>query len=648
MALVAGGLVMLHRALPGLIARRVERLLADRGFAGAHVSVSSVELDRVELGELTLGDGLALGRVELDAGLSLLWRPRVHQLTLRGARLSLGAPARELLTRLACPARPGGGALPLEALPFEIVRIAGGVVTVGGVDIAVWGTLAPSARGIAVDLEASAPAIRLGRLGLRDLRATLRDAGAGLRACATGELAGAALGAAPGPTLEACATLPAIDQLGALRTADTTWRAEAPGWQLHGHGTLGWVRTLELTGGHFDASAASLVAGPATLAGLRLAADLAGSLSSAGALAVEVSGVARADQVELREGDTTTTAAGLQLPVIVQLALVDGELSMTPHQPVVATAHDAIVRTADTRIELAGPVLTAFGAGRAIPIDGRLLVARPLRWSAASARVGAARLQAPSGALIAHRTLRWRATEAEWRGARFREPAGQVELGAEHRHTTTWAAIHGPGPVELGPGEIWFHCARGRWMLDHGRSAALGGELTIDPSAGPPSAGPSAGHPASQPTGELVLRARGLDLHRVLAWFAHGHADGTGLLDGELAIRLGDAGLWVTRGALQARHAGNLRLSDPAWRARASASATGFALHQRIAATLSDFEYAHLTAVLHPAGADPELQVTTQGRGKRVAQELDLVINLRGVRDVARRLPFAQPPRSKP
>jgi hypothetical protein len=79
-----------------------------------------------------------------------------------------------------------------------------------------------------------------------------------------------------------------------------------------------------------------------------------------------------------------------------------------------------------------------------------------------------------------------------------------------------------------------------------------------------------------------------------------------------------------------------------------SASATGFALHQRIAATLADFEFLRLAAVLHPAGSDPDLQITVQGRGKQIAQDLDLTINLRGLRSAARRPPFAQSPGAKP
>ena len=55
-----------------------------------------------------------------------------------------------------------------------------------------------------------------------------------------------------------------------------------------------------------------------------------------------------------------------------------------------------------------------------------------------------------------------------------------------------------------------------------------------------------------------------------------------------------------------------------------------------------------LAAVLHPAGSDPDLQITVQGRGKRIAQDLDLTINLRGLRSAAHRPSFARTPRTKP
>lgn len=83
---VGGGLA--YRLLPGLVGSRVERMLAAHGFPGAHVGAVRVGLDHVRLDNVTLGDGLAIGAVEIDAGASLLWRTRIHQITLRDVALS--------------------------------------------------------------------------------------------------------------------------------------------------------------------------------------------------------------------------------------------------------------------------------------------------------------------------------------------------------------------------------------------------------------------------------------------------------------------------------------------------------------------------------------------------------------------------------
>lgn len=617
-----------HRALPRLVAGRIQAMLAARGLPDARVEVSGLGLDHLRLTGVTLGDGLDLGELELDAGISALWRPRIHEVTIRGAELSAAA-----LDRLVQRGRGGG---PAGDLPFEVVRIVDGNVTIGGARVAVSGTLA--AAGPAVELTATSDRVALGPAVVRDVRASLHDTGSGLRACATGRIGSA--------IARACTTLPrTLDGLRALRALDATWTAAAEGgqgWQLQGRGTLAWAGSVELRDAHVELTAAALDSGDLAVRGATLAVDLAGNLAS---LQLDVRGTARADRLELHGRAALTTARDVRVPFAGRLALVDGVVHATPRQPIVAAARDATIhlpghdrgQLAGTTVELAGPSLAALDADRTIAVDAGFALPRTLRWAARAARIGGAQLRAPSGTLVAGRTLQWRAAEARWAGASIRGPAGTVELGAPTRHTATWTAITGPGPIELGAGELRAHRARAGWTLDAGRSQALGGELTLEPVDTAP----------DRPL-DLVIHVRGVELHRVLASFAHGHADGRGALDGELAIRIAGTGASLQHAALRARPRGTLQLSDPAWRSRASASATGFALHQRVAATLADFEYLRLAAVLQPAGSDPDLQITTQGRGKRIAQDLDLTINVRGVRGAARRWPFAQSQRSKP
>lgn len=634
--LLAGAAVY-HCAVPALVARRIEAMLAARGFPAARVAVSGLGLDHLRLTGVSLGDGLELGAIELDAGISVLWRPRIHQVTIRGAELSAAA-----LDHLA----PCATAEPAGDLPFDVVRIVDTTLTLGGARIAVSGTVAPA--GPSVDLTAASDAVPLGPAVARDVHASIHDDAAALRACATGRIGAAAV--------EICAPLPrSLGALRALRAVDAGWTVAADGWRLQGRGTLAWtgdgdptegsaprLASLELRSGHADLTAPALHGSGASVRGASLAADLTGSLSS---LQFDVRGIAQAEQLELHDRAALTTARGVRVPFVGRLALVDGAIRATPRRPVIATARSASIRIPpagppggpDAVVELAGPSLAAFDADRTVAIDTRLAPPATLRWSASAARIGGAELRAPSGTLIARRTLRWRAAEARWAGMRVREPAGTVELGASTRQTATWTSITGPGPIELDAGELQVHRSRAGWSLDDGRAHALGGELVAEPAAAAP----------DRPF-DLVIHAHDLALHRVLGAVARGHADGSGALDGELALRIADAGVSLQRAVLRARPRGTVQLSDPAWRAQVSASATGFALHQRIAATLADFEYLRLAAVLHPAGSDPDLQITVQGRGKQIAQDLDLTINVRGLRSAARRLPFAQSPRSKP
>jgi hypothetical protein len=618
--LLAGAAVY-RGVVPALVARRIEAVLAAHGFPAARVAVSGLGLDQLRLTGVSLGEGLELGAIEIDAGISVLWRPRIHQVTIRGAELSARA-----LDRLApCTAAGATG-----DLPFDTVRIVDATLTLGGARIAVSGTVAPA--GPSVDLAAASDAVPLGPAVARGVHASLHDDAAGLRACVTGRVGDAA-------TVEVCAGLPrSLAALRSLRAVDAGWTATADGWRVQGHGTLAWTDGVELRSGHAELTAPALHGSAAIVRGVSLAADLTGSLSS---LAFDVRGVARAEQLELREHAAFTTARGVAVPFVGRIAVVDGAIRATPRRPVIATARSASIRIPpagpDAVVELAGPSLAAFDAGRAVVIDTRLAPPGTLRWSASAARIGGAELRAPSGTLVARRTLQWRAAEARWAGMRVREPAGTVELGASTRHTATWTAITGPGPIELDAGQLRVHRSQAGWSLDEGRAHALGGELVAEPATAAP----------DRPF-DLVIHAHNLELHRVLGAVARGHADGSGALDGELALRIVGAGVALQRAVLRARPRGTLQLSDPAWRAQVSASAAGFALHQRIAATLADFEYLELAAALHPVGSDPDLQITVRGRGKRIAQDLDLTINLRGLRSAARWPSFAQSPRSKP
>ena len=51
---------------------------------------------------------------------------------------------------------------------------------------------------------------------------------------------------------------------------------------------------------------------------------------------------------------------------------------------------------------------------------------------------------------------------------------------------------------------------------------------------------------------------------------------------------------------------------------------------------LADFEYRKLALQLAPSVSGPMMRIELHGHGRRVAQEVDLIVNVRGLRDAAR------------
>jgi len=136
----------------------------------------------------------------------------------------------------------------------------------------------------------------------------------------------------------------------------------------------------------------------------------------------------------------------------------------------------------------------------------------------------------------------------------------------------------------------------------------------------------------------ITTRVRGAQLGKMLVLASDGKLEGSGLIDGELALRVDGRGVTVGRGALQARAAGAFRVRDAAWANRLTASIHGVEVHRRIENALSDFAYDRLALVVRAPGSDPDATLVLHGRGKRVAQELAITVNLRGVRTTARTL----------
>jgi hypothetical protein len=169
--------------------------------------------------------------------------------------------------------------------------------------------------------------------------------------------------------------------------------------------------------------------------------------------------------------------------------------------------------------------------------------------------------------------------------------------GDEHR--LTWTAIAGL-PLELGAGSLAIRFADP--LVASGHVRALGGELVLAPF--------------SLRSGTATVRVDGVSVARVANLLPGGRIAATGVLDGELVFDHDRSGVRLERAALHARSSGELHVS-------------------RVPTAVGDFQYDRLTCEVLPAGHDPEAIISIHGKGIRSRQELELAINVRGVRALA-------------
>jgi hypothetical protein len=632
-------------ALPEIVEWKLRRELVKHGFANARFELASVGFDHVRLTGVTLGPGLELGEVELDAGVSMLWST-ADRVTLRRARI-----AREALAG-------GHGNGNARSLPVRSVRLEASVLTVGDTEIAVDGTIALDTTTPSGDLVAKIAAWQVGSLALRDVVVRVRDG----RACASAR--------AETTDLEACAPLSTWlpDELA------VTWLArDRSGWIADGRARIEWS-SGSVRDGHVYAAIPrwSTEQGKQrlTIRNATLSAEFSGSLAS-----LEATGDLRIAQVEMREGAEDMALLEVELPAAIHArstasgwqlvtGALDGRASVVTANIGGRRLH-AVRTSASSRpialgVETRWPSMLQwsaadlrYGGARFVAPSGTVSAERVVQWRAAEARWGAVQATRPSGTVLANRDVSWEAPRARWQdvqvnapvgtidprscklrwhavaatrdGTELRDPAGTVALD-RNEQTLMWSTAT-LGLLELGRGEIDLRVKAGRLLISRGSVRAYGGMLSL--------AKPGWG-PIDEP---IDVHARGLQLEQALRAIGP-RVDGRGVLDGELAVRATDQGWELQRASLHGRGRGAIRVSDARLRERVakSAAASQFALHERIAGSLIDFEYAQLGIVLGPRGADPELRVSTRGRGKRVPQELDLVINVRGVRDTTRRL----------
>ena len=201
------------------------------------------------------------------------------------------------------------------------------VATIAGTRVVVTGTFSP------VDFTARAPRWTIGRLVVRDVVVDAHDRGGAIRACATGTVGDARLGA--------CAVLPrSLAALKQLRSIAVAWHVTSGGASGHGDARVAWAGDeIRLDTGVELALPAHI--GALSLAGGTATAQISGTLSP---LALSIAGRAHASTLEL----APLRAHDLELPIDVRVALDDGALAITPQVPIAVHARDATIEAAST------------------------------------------------------------------------------------------------------------------------------------------------------------------------------------------------------------------------------------------------------------------------------------------------------------
>jgi hypothetical protein len=647
--------VVVHHELPDLVEWKLRRELAARGFDEARFRVVAVELDRLELADVELAPGLVLGTVD-NAGISLLWRdPEI--VTIRGARIDHAVLARLRLAESEPP-------------PVRILRIEDSALVVGETSIAIAGMVDLAAGEPSAQLQATARSWTVGTATFHDIVARLD----GARACASAVFETA--------KVEVCAVLPSWKPT-ALEFA---WRARHAAWKADGDARLEWSQRV-LFRGRGDVTVPTWSHDGVVGDGITISADFEGTPGAIDATGTTYATRVYANELELANVEApfairargnaegwrveSTELAGNARELVGRQrgeAIRASELRFRIGSLVVVSG-GAI--TSDGRVEWKAKQVrvgraTMFGASGTIApgstswragmvvVGGATLravagtVTETIQWRAGDLRIGDASLVGLTGTVSRDGTVEWIADSGRWREARVDRPSGRISGGVVEVSAPrgTWnqlaiTSLHATrdrrgevhvdwrdaryGRLAFGRGELVLVTEADRWLLARGSVVAYGGKIAI--------ARPVA---VSAP---IELDVRGIQLGSVLGVVST-KTKGSGVLDGAITVRGGE----LERFALRARGVGAFQVGDPAWveSAVTSIAAGHVAVSQRVGGALADFEYAKLGVVLTPTTSGPALRIELHGTGRRVRQELDLVINVRGLREAARLLVRAQ------
>ncbi|HEX5061919.1 MAG TPA: YdbH domain-containing protein [Kofleriaceae bacterium] len=144
---VAAAAGVAYVLLPIVVEHHIRAGLVERGFPHARLEVASIGLQHMQLRNVHLDDGLDLGTLDFDRGLSLLWRD-VNDVSITHASVSTAALARlaPALTRTAN-----------AALPFRHAKVADSTLDVQGTKTRMAGTASASGKALEITIDVRDP-----------------------------------------------------------------------------------------------------------------------------------------------------------------------------------------------------------------------------------------------------------------------------------------------------------------------------------------------------------------------------------------------------------------------------------------------------------------------------------------------------------
>jgi len=271
-----------------------------------------------------------------------------------------------------------------------------------------------------------------------------------------------------------------------------------------------------------------------------------------------------------------------------------------------------------TRVDLARLVIPGW---RQPPTGNAIVSLRGDLELTPARRHGSLRIEIASGRLALGRRLYIEGVESRLDLAELFPPSSRGEQ-------QVWFERGRVGHLPFGRGSLGLLVTAGQPRL-RGQVNALGGTVRTSTWSPPPG------------DGRLGIVLSDIDLAQVLPLVSRRRLNGTGRLDGELAVEIAPGAprpLRVRSGSLVTRGGGRLTtrssrlVASLATRARLPLDQALVRLvRERIARALADFDYSRLDLDLAPSRGHLTLRADLQGKGHQVPQELSLVLYARGV-----------------